>query len=195
MYSCTIFCLFNDIVGQMLYNGDTSKQYFEEAKKLKKACAEEVAKLSQGTRSAEGNDPPQWCPPKWVPYLSSCYFFSNDYGNWKQGKVRCEKKYRNSKYVKITSQEEDTFLRNFVRSKSVTEYAAQDYWIGGTDASEDGVFIWEGYSEEFAYTNWGPGNPDRVGTSDCVILFRRSDYKWHDTSCSNNNSYICEIEF
>lgn len=77
----------------------------------------------------------------------------------------------------------------------LVEYASRDYWIGGTDASRDGEFMWEGHSQSFTWTNWGPGNPDRVGTSDCVILFQRSDYKWHDTSCSNNNSYICEIEF
>lgn len=195
IYGCAVLFLFNDIVAQMLYDnpefvGEARKQYTEEEMTtVKETCVAEMAKLGQSTKS------PQSCPTQWVPYQNSCYFFGNDYGNWNQGKVKCEQKHGSSKYVRITSQEEDTFLRNFVRSRNITEYASRDYWIGGTDASRDGEFMWEGHSQSFTWTNWGPGNPDRVGTSDCVILFQRSDYKWHDTSCSNSNSYICEIEF
>ena len=73
-------------------------------------------------------------------------------------------------------------------------YERRDYWIGGTDAGQDGVFKWEGYSQNFSFSNWGPNNPDRLNSADCVILYQPSDYKWHDTSCTNDNSYICEIE-
>ncbi|XP_011419400.3 low affinity immunoglobulin epsilon Fc receptor-like [Crassostrea angulata] len=179
-----------DINTSRVQQSEARKQYTEEEMTtVKETCVAEMAKLGQSTKF------PQSCPTQWVPYQNSCYFFGNDYGNWNQGKVKCEQKHGSSKYVRITSQEEDTFLRNFVRSRNITEYASRDYWIGGTDASRDGEFMWEGHSQSFTWTNWGPGNPDRVGTSDCVILFQRSDYKWHDTSCSNSNSYICEIEF
>ncbi|XP_061195852.1 perlucin-like [Saccostrea echinata] len=134
------------------------------------------------------------CPAGWTLFQRSCYFFGYDYGNWTHGKNQCERKHGSSKYLRITSEAEDTFIRDYVRGQGLTDVKTRDFWIGGTDAVRDGVFLWEGHFQQFTYTDWGPGNPDRIGSADCVILFKRSDYKWHDTSCSNDNSYICEIE-
>ncbi|XP_048779921.2 perlucin-like protein [Ostrea edulis] len=195
--------MFSKISAQSFIKSDicddvSRNSYIEnELTALRELLIEEIKDIRSDLLSIPANQGPSSvpCPSEWVPFQSSCYFFGNDYGNWKHGKVQCERKHGSSKYVSISSEREDTFIRNFVRSKGITALAARDYWIGGTDAARDGVFMWEGYSREFTYKNWGPGNPDRVGSADCVILYQPSDYKWHDTSCSNNNSYICEIEF
>ncbi|XP_062598611.1 perlucin-like protein [Saccostrea cucullata] len=200
--SFTVLCLLilHRNVAQLLTKSnnydDVSKQCIDrELRILKKIFMEEIAKFRLEMKSLPVNTEPfVSCPAGWIQFQSSCYIFGYDYGNWTHGKNQCERKHGSSKYLRITSKAEDTFIRDYVKGQGLTDYKTRDFWIGGTDAAQDGVFMWEGHSQEFTYTNWGPGNPDRTGTADCVILFQRSQYKWHDTSCSNDNSYICEIE-
>lgn len=72
-------------------------------------------------------------------------------------------------------------------------FETRDSWIGGTDVVVENTFVWTGSGQTFTYINWGPGNPDNSGGNQhCVILYQPSDYKWHDTQCTNTNSYICE---
>uniref|UniRef100_K1P812 Perlucin n=1 Tax=Magallana gigas TaxID=29159 RepID=K1P812_MAGGI len=200
-----------DINTSRVQKSNMDIRYEEEMAKLRKLFVDEMAKIRLDINTSRvqqiaqmlydnpefvGEARKQYTEEEMTTVKETCVAEMAKLGQSTRGRaVKCEQKHGSSKYVRITSQEEDTFLRNFVRSRNITEYASRDYWIGGTDASRDGEFMWEGHSQSFTWTNWGPGNPDRVGTSDCVILFQRSDYKWHDTSCSNSNSYICEIEF
>nr|XP_022304396.1 perlucin-like protein [Crassostrea virginica] len=186
------------VTAQQVYQSrcnDINKQYLDdELIKLKRVILQEIATM-RATTTALSQSSSFVCAPPWVSFKTSCYFFSNDYGTWLYGKAQCEQKRGSSKYLRINDREEDAFIRNFVRSRGISAYERRDYWIGGTDAGQDGVFKWEGYSQNFSFSNWGPNNPDRLNSADCVILYQPSDYKWHDTSCTNDNSYICEIEF
>ncbi|XP_078333091.1 perlucin-like protein [Crassostrea virginica] len=134
---------------------------------------------------------PLVCEPGWEKFQDSCYLFSASYGNWNSGKLFCE---NNGGYmVEITNLAEDTFVRDFVRNRAFTAYETRDSWIGGTDVVTENTFVWIGSGQTFTYSNWGPNNPDNSGGNQhCVILFQPSDYKWHDTQCTNTNSFICE---
>ena len=68
-----------------------------------------------------------------------------------------------------------------------TSYA----WIGGTDANEEGTWVWIDGSV-FNFTGWGSGQPDsHGGNQDCALLFP-GDSGWDDGNCPHNaNQFIC----
>lgn len=66
------------------------------------------------------------------------------------------------------------------------------WWIGGTDADEEGVFVGAD-GLPLAYTNWGPNEPNDGGSGeDCIEL--RTDGLWNDTGCTVRvNPFVCEL--
>ena len=51
-------------------------------------------------------------------------------------------------------------------------------------------------SVALTYTNWAPGEPN-TASEQCLTLWRRDDYAWHDVNCGPNvldQCYICECE-
>ncbi|XP_061177914.1 protein PIF-like [Saccostrea echinata] len=134
---------------------------------------------------------PRVCDAGWEKFGQSCYLFSLSYGSWNNGKAFCEG--QGGYLVELTSLEEDTFVRDYVRNRGLTAFETRDSWIGGTDVASEGSFVWSESGQPITYNNWGPNNPDNGGGNQhCLILFQPSDYKWHDTQCTNTNSYICE---
>jgi len=72
---------------------------------------------------------------------------------------------------------------------------AQTPWIGGTDATTEGVFAWL-TGETFGFSNFMPGQPDNGGgviEQDCLQLV--SNGEWNDIACDDAGvvGRICEI--
>ena len=63
------------------------------------------------------------------------------------------------------------------------------FWIGLSDAAEEGRFVWSD-GTEVTHTNWANrGNSDNSDTKDCVYL---QNGAWHVGDCGNNLYRICE---
>jgi hypothetical protein len=43
-----------------------------------------------------------------------------------------------------------------------------------------------------SYTNWGTSQPNTVGSKKCVTFWQEPDGKWHNVSCKDQYSYICQ---
>jgi len=71
----------------------------------------------------------------------------------------------------------------------------QNYWIGLTDAADEGTFVWGTDYSSPTYTNWAMYQPDNgMGRGDdCVILSMIFGLKWHDLNCIKTNSDGADI--
>ena len=68
------------------------------------------------------------------------------------------------------------------------------FWIGGTDAINEGEWTWVTSGSNFTYSNWAPGFPDDYrGNEDCAELHRDSHFLWNDEKCDHRMSFICEL--
>lgn len=71
----------------------------------------------------------------------------------------------------------------------VQAMAGAGIWIGASDATTEGVYVWSDGSA-FAFDAWAGGEPNDDGTEDCVVL--QPNGQWRDTECNNGHVYACE---
>lgn len=64
------------------------------------------------------------------------------------------------------------------------------FMLGLNDLSEDGCWVWaEGNSP--SYSNWGPNQPDRGESSNCVE--NGPDGFWNDIDCTMPRLFVCRV--
>ena len=89
--------------------------------------------------------------------------------------------------VKITTDEENTFLNNI--SKRDKQYAV--FWIGLTRGPYNRFYWFDGSRP--GYTKWDAGEPNNSeGREHCVDVWRSG--RWNDLSCERKwkRSVVCE---
>ncbi len=75
---------------------------------------------------------------------------------------------------------------DLVQALSNQGFAGQVIWIGYSDATAEGSFVWYDGSP-ISYTNWAPGEPnDAGGVEDCTQIY--PDGSWNDLNCAGYNS-------
>lgn len=93
----------------------------------------------------------------------------------------------------ITSQAENDFIL-----KTLTTYGNGNYWIGASDAQQQGVWKWVTTTEKFSYTNWSTNEPN-IANGQYVYINRYAngaDDHWHVSAEPVSNyggwAFICE---
>ena len=68
-------------------------------------------------------------------------------------------------------------------------------WLGATDITTEGKFIWES-GRPFTYHNWSQPGPDNSeGIENCAVMYCNYG-QWNDLNCVNNHvNTLCEINF
>lgn len=70
------------------------------------------------------------------------------------------------------------------------------FWLGGTDLSLEGRFVWMATGEPFVYTNWLlPYQPDNnENIEHCVHIWPdlTNTTVWNDAPCHHGKYFICE---
>lgn len=67
------------------------------------------------------------------------------------------------------------------------------YWIGLTDLSEEGRFVWESDKSAPTFDHWKRGEPNNFGDEDCVHLRYVNKFwkgSWSDLKCSRDQTGI-----
>ena len=71
-------------------------------------------------------------------------------------------------------------------------YGGGRWWLGLTDADNEGDWRWSEGAPISNYVNWASGQPDSgTGDEDCGAA-SASEQGWHDLPCSTKLPYICE---
>lgn len=102
--------------------------------------------------------------------------------SWSAAKAACEAD--GHVLASIRSEEEQDELES--------KLAGKHYWIGLSDAREEGTFEWVDESA-LSYTNYNPGEPNNWGgREDCIHVDGRHG-GWNDNGCGNSFSYVCRV--
>ncbi|XP_066991781.2 snaclec botrocetin subunit beta [Anabrus simplex] len=128
------------------------------------------------------------CPPEFVRYGGSCYYFSKHMATWFEAHFQC--KDRNSELAVMEKGWEDRNMRSYLNK---VELARLERWLGG-------IYNWE-----LKRWVWGAngGNPLKYqGFSmlkkgddhrwECIIMDPVKNYKWSNRYCIESKHFICE---
>ncbi|KXJ67998.1 hypothetical protein RP20_CCG006736 [Aedes albopictus] len=71
-------------------------------------------------------------------------------------------------------------------------------WIGASDISREGTFVWLATGRPVNYTNWSENNPDNdEGTENCVEIanqrYTQWKWRWNDNKCDAIQNFVCEF--
>ncbi|XP_052086005.1 C-type lectin domain family 4 member K-like [Mytilus californianus] len=128
------------------------------------------------------------CKDGWKRDANNCYYFSTTSATWFDAKRKCLE--QNSRLADATSISEIKFLQ------TNAEKYGKNFWLDGSDESEEGVWFWATSGQKFTVTDWHrrtsyePNNED--DNEHCLNIHRDLDYQWNDAGCSNRFRYICE---
>ena len=106
------------------------------------------------------------------------YLLIEEYKTWIEAKIDC--KSRGGHLVTISSQEENDFVMNLIKSDSV--------WIGFTDESIEGSWQWV-TGESVTYTNWSQDEPNDDSGEENYAEMDSSGY-WNDIGGQVDSSYL-----
>eukprot|EP00058_Branchiostoma_floridae_P024333 XP_002609823.1 hypothetical protein BRAFLDRAFT_219540 [Branchiostoma floridae] len=136
--------------------------------------------------------PLQPCPDSYSEYNNKCYKLSTEQMTFGEAKAVCQ---RDGGILAIINAQDTNHL--VVKKIRLPYERTLSYWIGLSDAQEEGTFVWTDGTELTAsdYTHWRPGNPDNavVGDGeDCVEIRQELDYMWNDVDCRKKRHFVCE---
>ena len=67
-------------------------------------------------------------------------------------------------------------------------------WIGLTDKSAEGDFVWETDGEPLTYKNWAHRQPNNwKGAQDCAAIIKSAS-AWGDMKCGSPHHYLCQAK-
>ncbi|XP_032287776.1 asialoglycoprotein receptor 2 isoform X3 [Halichoerus grypus] len=128
----------------------------------------------------------QCCPPNWLEYEGSCYWFSRSGKTWEDADGYCQ--LESAHLVVINSREEQKFIVQHTNPFSA--------WIGLTDS--EGTWKWvDGTDYQQSYKNWAATQPDDWqghevgGGEDCAVV--QANGRWNDNFCKQVQRWVCEM--
>lgn len=118
---------------------------------------------------------PESCATGWQYFDGSCYKVMSQSLAFQSARNSCLT--QGAELVKISSEEENAFVRNSVGGEA---------WIG-LEKAQDGSFYWKDGSA-LSFTKWKGGLP---GSDSCVVM--EVNGTWRNSVCSfTPGKYICE---
>ena len=125
------------------------------------------------------------CPEGWTHHETSCYWVVlYPVVNWFEAFNGCPQLHPAAHLASSGSESENEIISS-LHSDSVY------LWLGGTDADEEGNWIWTD-GTPFNYTRWYSGEGAGGITQNCLALYTNYE-QWYDYECFESYPYVCEI--
>jgi hypothetical protein len=114
---------------------------------------------------------------------------------WTAAKARCTAEA--FRLARVDDQAEHTYLRN----TATTAVGSVDFWIGASDITVEGAWVWEDTTQFWAggsgggpvnglFEAWASGEPNNDDNEDCGEL--RANNTWNDVTCGETQAFVCE---
>ncbi len=132
------------------------------------------------------NDEDEACP-RCEPFVDAfgSYELCFESRTWEGAQAACVEKGGN--LASIHSLQQRDSLRD-----GAFQIRPTGWWIGLTDAAEEGVFTWvDGTAVDF--DGWADGEPNDSNGEDCVEMTFFAAGAFNDNSCDRQQYYICEL--
>ncbi|GAB6025966.1 hypothetical protein CHUAL_011935 [Chamberlinius hualienensis] len=136
------------------------------------------------------------CPCDFVRLKNHCYYFGTVKVDWHRAKTHCEELFARLAYP-IDSNENDelkSHLNTTYKKKNM-----EDWWLGGSDESNEGNWMWIAIGSNITYQDWWVGEPNdaclakrdkpnnvdsRYCKEENCLSYRESfNWQWNDNCC------------
>ncbi|XP_041635860.1 galactose-specific lectin nattectin-like [Cheilinus undulatus] len=126
------------------------------------------------------------CSGRWSEFNGRCFRFSPKRMTWAKAERRCLSMGGN--LASVHSTEEYHAIQHLIMT---TSYDYREAWIGGSDAQQEGFWLWTDGSP-FSYVNWCPGEPNNLGRyQHCLQMNFGGGKCWDDLSCGEHRPFAC----
>jgi lectin-like protein len=126
------------------------------------------------------------CPSQ--AFGGSCYELFGGPASWSEAEQRCVD--WGGHLAKVESAQEDAFLGGLLGAPGGSAEGARGAWLGGSDAAQDGEFIWADGSA-LLFDAFAPNQPDDGAGVDCIEKRNDATALWYDQRCTDEYPYIC----
>jgi len=122
-------------------------------------------------------------------FEGSCYEFFDDLVAWVDAEESCL--VWGGHLASVESSGENSFLNSWPGAVSGPAANGPGIWLGGTDAEDDGEFVWpDGTALDF--DAFAPSQPDNGIGVDCIEKRNDPTGLWSDQRCTDQRPYVCE---
>ncbi|KAK7467835.1 hypothetical protein BaRGS_00036941, partial [Batillaria attramentaria] len=148
--------------------------------------------IDDPTRTCD-QQPVKRCPSsEWSKFQSSCYRVVKTKLSWTEAKDDCKR--RDGTLAEIGTSEENEFAKGLAKKSG----GGVSVWLGGTDSSDEGTWVWDASRRPVQFTEWADNEPNNwKGISsngeDCLEIRYNYNFKWNDVTCSLKQYHLCEI--
>jgi len=127
-----------------------------------------------------------YCHRGWTGYHGRCFRYISTPMRWAQAEKYCH--LLGGNLASIHSYWEYRAIQGVTWRGA---YAYRDSWIGGSDAHEEGVWLWSD-GTAFNYRNWCPGEPNNHGgRQNCLQMNFGAHKCWDDAQCYYRRPFVC----
>ncbi|XP_075307964.1 ladderlectin-like [Odontesthes bonariensis] len=126
------------------------------------------------------------CNPGWTSINGRCFIYIPRPRTWAQAQRNCISLGGN--LASVHSAQEYHDIQRLILKGS---HASKQTWIGGSDAQENGVWLWADGSS-FGYSHWCKGEPNNAGGWQHCLQMNYSGSKcWDDQTCNVRLPSVC----
>eukprot|EP00095_Tigriopus_kingsejongensis_P000639 maker-scaffold275_size226830-snap-gene-1.30 protein:Tk00639 transcript:maker-scaffold275_size226830-snap-gene-1.30-mRNA-1 annotation:"predicted protein" len=132
------------------------------------------------------------CGSGWtlISQTQMCYLFNpTDTMDFYSAQAYCQSIGNGSKLAEPKDEALESALQSYISNNYVA-----DSWIGLTDETDEGRFVWQSDGTPADYFDWdtGTGQPDSGTRGNCVVLY--NSMLWYDTYCGEFFAFqpLCE---
>ncbi|XP_034533053.1 C-type mannose receptor 2-like [Notolabrus celidotus] len=125
------------------------------------------------------------CPSGWSHNNGRCFRYISTPQSWAWAEIRCQALGGN--LASVHSHAEYLFIQRMI-VRATREYPLT--WLGGSDAEQEGVWLWSDGSH-FTYANWCQWEPNNRGGQQCLRMNWANGKCWDDYQCWPRHPYVC----
>jgi len=69
------------------------------------------------------------------------------------------------------------------------------WWTSGSYVARSRRWMWieQSRMRPMSYSRWADGEPNARSTMHCMLLYKDARYRWHDATCTDRHTFICEM--
>nr|XP_029731685.1 perlucin-like [Aedes albopictus] len=123
------------------------------------------------------------------------YCFPNEVATWTGAVEYCLK--NGWKLAVVNSEAKQMKIESLAKNLPEFKNGKVELWIGASDQTKEGHFVWIANGQPIEYANWLPGKPDnKDGKEHCVHLWyekaKKLNWGWNDVVCTSKRRFVCE---
>lgn len=97
----------------------------------------------------------------------------------------------------ITSDSDNRVVLDLIHKAKAKDSKLANVWIGASDMSKEGTFVWQATGLPVSYNDWAPTQPDNWQKNEHCAEFANRGYtkwtwSWNDLRCDTVQNFVCE---